>query len=32
MWLVVDLDRPADGLLQTSQQALIDLQEQLESS
>ena len=32
MWLVVDLDRPADGLLQTSQQALIDLQEKLESS
>lgn len=31
MWLVVDLDRPRDGLLQTSQQPLIDLQEKLEA-
>ena len=32
LWLVVDLDRPAEGLIQTSQQPLIDLQERLESS
>ena len=32
LWLVVDLDRPAEGLIQTSQQPLIDLQEQLEES
>jgi hypothetical protein len=32
LWLVLDLDRPAEGLIQTSQQPLIDLQEQLESS
>ncbi len=32
LWLVVDLDRPAEGLIQTSQQPLIDLQETLESS
>jgi hypothetical protein len=32
IWLVVDLDRPQDGLISTSQQPLIDLQEQLESS
>jgi hypothetical protein len=32
LWLVVDLDRPAEGLIQTSQQPLIDLQEELESS
>jgi hypothetical protein len=32
MWLVVDLDRPQDGLLRTSQQPLIDLVEKLESS
>ncbi len=32
LWLVVDLDRPAEGLIQTSQQPLIDLQEQLESA
>jgi hypothetical protein len=32
IWLVVDLDRPQDGLITTSQQPLIDLQEQLESS
>jgi hypothetical protein len=31
MWLVIDLDRPRDGLLQTSQQPLIDLQERLNS-
>jgi hypothetical protein len=32
LWLVLDLDRPQDGLIQTSQQPLIDLQEKLESS
>ena len=32
LWLVVDLDRPAEGLIQTSQQPLIDLQEKLESA
>jgi hypothetical protein len=32
LWLVIDLDRPAEGLIQTSQQPLIDLQEELESS
>jgi hypothetical protein len=32
IWLVVDLDRPQDGLITTSQQALIDLEEKLESS
>ncbi len=31
IWLVVDLDRPADGLIQTSQQPLIDLQAFLEA-
>jgi hypothetical protein len=31
VWLVVDLDRPADGLIQTSQQPLIDLQETIEA-
>jgi hypothetical protein len=32
LWLVVDLDRPQDGLLNVSQQPLIDLQERLESA
>jgi hypothetical protein len=32
IWLVVDLDRPQDGLITTSQQPLIDLHERLESS
>ena len=32
LWLVVDLDRPAEGLIQTSQQPLIDLQEWLETA
>jgi hypothetical protein len=32
IWLVVDLDRPQDGLITTSQQPLIDLSERLESS
>ncbi len=32
LWLVIDLDRPAEGLIQTSQQPIIDLQERLESS
>jgi hypothetical protein len=32
LWLVVDLDRPQDGLITTSQQPLIDLQETLESA
>ena len=32
MWLVIDLDRPRDGLLQTSQQPLIDLRERLDAS
>ena len=31
VWLVVDLDRPSDGLIQTSQQPLIDLQETIEA-
>jgi hypothetical protein len=31
MWLVIDLDRPQEGLLQVSQQPLILLQESLES-
>ena len=30
IWLVVDLDRPQDGLITTSQQPLIDLAESLE--
>jgi hypothetical protein len=30
IWLVVDLDRPTEGLIQTNQQPLIDLQEKLE--
>ena len=30
--LVMDLDRPADGIIQTNQQPLIDLQESIESS
>ena len=29
--LVVDLDRPSDGLIQTSQQPLIDLQKTIEA-
>ena len=32
LWLVIDLDRPREGFIQTSQQPLIDLQQQLESS
>ena len=32
LWLVVDLDRPREGFIQTSQQPLIDLQGKLESS
>ena len=32
IWLVVDLDRPQDGLIRTSQQPLIDLRERLESA
>jgi hypothetical protein len=32
MWLVIDLDRPQDGLIRTSQQPLVDLVERLESS
>jgi hypothetical protein len=32
LWLVIDLDRPQDGLINVSQQPLIDLQERLESS
>ena len=31
IWLVVDLDRPREGLIQVSQQPLIDLQQRLES-
>jgi len=31
IWLVVDLDRPQDGLINVSQQPLIDLQERLDS-
>jgi hypothetical protein len=31
VWLVVDLDRPADGLIQTNQQPLMDLQETIEA-
>jgi len=30
--LIVDLDRPRDGLLRVSQQALIDLQQQLNTT
>lgn len=32
LWLVIDLDRPQDGLINVSQQPLIDLQEKLESA
>jgi hypothetical protein len=32
IWLVIDLDRPQDGLIHVSQQPLIMLQESLESS
>jgi len=32
LWLVVDLDRPTEGLIKTSQQPLIDLQQSLDSS
>jgi hypothetical protein len=32
MWLVIDLDRPQDGVITVSQQPLIDLQEKLEAS
>ena len=32
IWLVVDLDRPQDGFITTSQQPLIDLAESLEES
>jgi hypothetical protein len=31
VWLVVDLDRPSDGLIRTSQQPLIDVQETIEA-
>jgi hypothetical protein len=31
LYLVVDLDRPAEGLLKVSQQPLIDLQNSLSS-
>ncbi len=32
MWLVIDLDRPQDGVITVSQQPLIDLQEKLETA
>jgi hypothetical protein len=32
LWLVIDLDRPREGLIQTSQQPLIDLQQKLGTS
>ena len=32
LWLVIDLDRPREGLIKTSQQPLIDLQQKLEGS
>ena len=32
LWLVIDLDRPREGLIKTSQQPLIDLQQKLGSS
>lgn len=32
LWLVIDLDRPAEGLIKTSQQPLIDLQQTLEAT
>ena len=32
LWLVVDLDRPQDGLINVSQRPLMDLQERLEAS
>ncbi len=32
LWLVIDLDRPREGLIQTSQQPLIDLQQKMGSS
>ena len=31
LWLLIDLDRPQDGIISTSQQPLIDLVERLES-
>ncbi|MGD9646319.1 MAG: hypothetical protein AB7U73_11460 [Pirellulales bacterium] len=31
LWLIVDLDRPLGGLIQTSQQALIDLQSSIKA-
>lgn len=30
--LIIDLDRPRDGLLNVSQQAMIDLQQQMRSA
>ena len=32
LWLVIDLYRPREGLIQTSQQPLIDLQQRLEET
>ena len=32
LWLVIDLDRPREGLIKTSQQPLIDLEQKLGSS
>ena len=32
LWLVIDLDRPREGLIKTSQQPLIDLQQKLGTS
>jgi hypothetical protein len=32
LWLVIDLDRPREGLMKTSQQPLIDLQQKLEAT
>ena len=32
LWLLIDLDRPTEGFISTSQQPLIDLAERLESS
>ena len=31
LWLIVDLDRPLGGLIQTSQQALVDLQSSIKA-
>jgi hypothetical protein len=32
LWLIADMDRPQEGLLNVSQQAMIDLQKSLASS